>query len=398
MNLIAYSKEELDNKEIMKQTLIWFNNKFIQKSTFDTITHNHPTTLYSPNFFIRIGLFIFTCLSASAGNSLILLVTGFFDSSMSSFSIRFIIHGLLMYGLLEILIKEKKLYRAGIDDALLYLAIGTILTGLFNLFYTYEMTGENSLLLFCFLALPIFTFCAIRFIDMLFASLSFISLFSIVFVLIGKTGASSKFTLPFIIMISAGCLYFVAQKISKNESFRFWKNNLDVIEILSLILVYLAGNYFVIRTLSEELFHLRLQEGEDIPLAFLFYTYTVAVPILYIYYGLKNKVKIPIYVGLLAIALAVFTFKYYYSLGHHEISLTVGGILLILTAWLSIRYLKTPKHGITFAEDKDDNPSGILDAEALIIAQTFPNTTTQSEIGVSMGEGKFGGGGSDGNF
>jgi hypothetical protein len=395
--MIAYPKEQLDRIKIMNQATNWFKNKRISETTYDSIRNSHTPDLYNPNLFIRIGMLIFTLICLSAGNSIVFLLTGFFDSSTTGFSIRFIIHGLLMYALLELLIKEKKLYRAGIDDAILYTSLSFILTGIVNLLSDSNRSEVDEILVVCCIALPFLAVATIRFTDMLLAALSFGCLFTIFFITIAKTGESSKYTLPFLIMLAAGAFYFVAKKIKAITATHYWENSLQLIEILSLLLVYFAGNYFVVRTLSEELFNLNIAEGEDIPLAFFFYAYTILVPLGYLFYGLKNKDRLPLYVGLATIAISVFTFKYYYSLGHHELTLTIGGSVLIAVAWASIRYLKTPKYGITYLEDSDNDNRGILDAEALILAQNFSNPLNP-EKGAPTGGGKFGGGGADGNF
>ena len=161
----------------------------------------------------------------------------------------------------------------------------------------------------------------------------------------------------------------------------------------------LAGNYFVVRTLSEVLFNLDLSEGGDIPFAFFFYAYTALIPLAYVYFGLKHKNKVLLQAGLILIVVSVVTFKYYYSLRHQEVTLTISGIIMIAVAWFSTRYLKAPKHGITYLEDKHKNTEGDFDAEALVIAQTF--STPQSEPGVDTNEfggGKFGGGGAESSF
>ncbi|HWZ23540.1 MAG TPA: hypothetical protein VNW06_12845, partial [Cytophagaceae bacterium] len=227
---------------------------------------------------------------------------------------------------------------------------------------------------------------------------AFACAFLLVFLLISKTGESSKFSLPIIVMILSTVAYFAVLKCRKNSQLRFWDSSLRILEILSLLLFYLAGNYFVVRTLSEVLFGLDLNEGGDIPFAFFFYAYTALIPLVYVYLGLKNKNKVLLQAGLILIAVSVVTFKYYYSLGHQEVTLTIGGIVMIAVAWFSTRYLKTPKYGITYLEDKHKNAEGDFDAEALLIAQTF--STPQSEQGdaTKFGGGKFGGGGAESSF
>jgi len=169
-------------------------------------------------------------------------------------------------------------------------------------------------------------------------------------------------------------------------------------KIITLIVFYLSGNYFVIRESSVEFFNLDLSEGGDIPLAFVFYAFTAIVPIFYLSFALKNKDKLLLLVSLLLITVAALTFKYYFSLGHPEVSLTIAGIVMIGVAYFSIRYLKTDKKGITFKDDPNENNFLKSNAEALIIAQSFSSPAQTSTGGVEMGGGDFGGAGSGGKY
>ena len=102
-------------------------------------------------------------------------------------------------------------------------------------------------------------------------------------------------------------------------------------------------------------------------------------------------------VSLILIAAAALTFKYYFSLGHPEISLTIGGLIMIGVAYFSIRYLKSDRKGITFKDDPDEDNFLKSNAEALVIAQSFSAPAVQ-QSGVEMGGGTFGGGGSGNKF
>jgi hypothetical protein len=136
--------------------------------------------------------------------------------------------------------------------------------------------------------------------------------------------------------------------------------------------------------------NLQLEEGQDIPFAWLFYILTVAIPVAYLYFGIKKKNIVLIRVSLVAIAFAVFTFKYYFSLGYHEVTLTVGGIVLIATAMWLFRYLKTPRNGYT-AENILSEKWGGANISAFVISQTMGGNKSPEQV---ESEGSFGGAGS----
>jgi uncharacterized membrane protein YgcG len=142
---------------------------------------------------------------------------------------------------------------------------------------------------------------------------------------------------------------------------------------------------------------LYLEEGQEIPFAFLFYGLTVIVPVLYLYAGIKLKDFVLLRVSLVAIAFSVFTFKYYYSLGHHEITFTVGGIILLAVSIALFRYLKVPQGGYTREELLKDKWSNV-NAEAFIVSQTLGGNKVVVEERTHGGGGGFGGGGSSDSF
>lgn len=396
--MIAYPKNDLDNVKILQEVKKWHNNKLISDAKFQELELKYKHQLYSPNFFIRIGLFVFTFICASAANGFLMAVTGMFDGSEYGMGLRFFIHAAIMLFALEFFIKEKKPYKSGLDDALLYMSLGFISTALSMIFYSYERGEGISMLLISIMMLPFLISATIRYADMLVALAAFICGAMILFLALTNSGDFTKPFLPFAALVFAASFYFLTLKYKKIEKLRYWESCFWIIEIASLVLFYLAGNYYVVRNLTEELLGVYLKEGEDIPLAIFFYAFTATIPLVYVYFGLKNKNKSLLNTGLLLIAAAVFTFKYYFSLGHHEISMTAGGIILIAVAWLSINYLKKPKHGITYAEDKDENLLGNFDSETLLIAQSFGSQHNQVENNPQTGGGKFGGGGADGGF
>ena len=151
------------------------------------------------------------------------------------------------------------------------------------------------------------------------------------------------------------------------------------------------------RECSALLFHLSLAPGQDIPLAIIFYVLTLAIPIAYIITGIKNKDRIPLRTGILLSAFGVLTYRYYYHFVEAEIAMIIAGMFLVLLSWIVIRKLKTPWRGITFKDTGES--SSFIDAESLLVAQTFGQQATNPNANdVEFGGGKFGGAGAGGDF
>ena len=112
--------------------------------------------------------------------------------------------------------------------------------------------------------------------------------------------------------------------------------------------------------------------------------------------GIRKKNVVLLRVSLLVLAFSVFTFKFYYSIGHHEITLTVGGAILLITGvWLT-NYFKAMRNGFT-RENMLEEKWGNMHLEGFVISQTMGGNTV-AEQGFKGGGGSFGGGGASGGY
>jgi uncharacterized membrane protein YgcG len=202
---------------------------------------------------------------------------------------------------------------------------------------------------------------------------------------------------PFVMILLFIPLYCYSKKLGQRSHLAAWNNNLILVEGISLIVIYLSGNYLVVRELSIELMGLALEDGEDIPFAIVFYALTVIIPITFLYFGLRKKDVVLLRVSLILIAFSVFTFKYYYGFGHPEITLTVAGAVLTIASVLLLNYLKVTRHGYT-RENLLSEKWGDTNLQAFIVSQTMGGNQVTPEQGFEGGGGDFGGGGASGKF
>lgn len=198
--------------------------------------------------------------------------------------------------------------------------------------------------------------------------------------------------LPLILLATWLGVYFLGVKMEAKLGNFVFDDHFIILKSLSLILGYLSVNYFVVRQLSEMLLGVEVPPGGDIPLAIIFYLFTILIPIGYIYWGIRKRSILFIRVGLLLVALAVFTFKYYFSLGHPVVSITIAGIILTAVALVLLNVLKAPRKGFTREKLIDDkwNSSKL---NGFIASQTLGGNAVPSASDVSLGGGQFGGGG-----
>ena len=95
--MIAYNKTSLHNNDVRKQATAAFENNLLSADELQQIKEKYPVQFYTPNFFIRIGLFILTGIIVSFSFSLFSLV---FMSSGENVWKGLLLRDLLYYGAL----------------------------------------------------------------------------------------------------------------------------------------------------------------------------------------------------------------------------------------------------------------------------------------------------------
>lgn len=479
--MIAYNSQFLDARYIREAAHKWARRNQITTQQAEKVDTHYPDKLYSPNIFVRIGLFIFTSILISCALGLVsLFVFQILEETQNEETVIGVV--CLLYGggvlvVLEQFIRSRHHYQSGIDDALLYSSLGLLISGIFLIFFP---NFDENWLWYCLFTLPILVGAAIRYLDRLVAVMAYFCFIALVFFICLKF-SYGKLLLPFVVMgVSAGG-YFFFKSLKNRDDLRYWSGCLRVIEGLTLLTFYLSGNYFVVRegnaVLSESTYtsyetpetvalqkriddyylendrlsqenqafddqemkkdtlyasnrnaqqttndHVLEQnyrligeltdqiyaiqqaererlEAQGVPFRWLFLLFTFGLPLLYLYFALKNKDRLLLHGAMLTAGLAVGTYKFYYSLAPAEVSVTLAGFLLVALAYLLIRGLRKPWHGITSQED--DEPDSFINMQHIItneIVATSGGAPATPEEGVEFGGGDFGGGGAGGKY
>lgn len=389
--MIAYNHTTLDHLLINEEATAALHHNLISKEEADVIGKTYPVNLYTPNIFIRIGLFLLTAIIVLMGFGLFCLLL--LNSSEKGFGVLCLFCSLLIYAALEFLIYEKKHYRSGIDDALLWLSMVFMVSGVNLLNDSIPFLGQSVLIF------VLATYFLLRFGNILMGGLAFISFLGIVFYAIIPLGDIAKTIMPFLLMAISFFVYWLASRNRNNNRLRYYKTCCTLIEILALVTLYAAGNYFVVREAGNSMFDLNLKEGESIPGGWFFWIITALLPIVYIFRGIQKKDVILLRTGLILVAAIVFNVRFYYHVAPLEVVMTIGGIVMILIAYGVTKFLSAPKYGITHAESNDPQLAGLLQVESLVVAQTFHQTTpTETDKHFDFGGGSGGGGGASGNY
>lgn len=395
--MIAYNKEWLENLRVLEQAEAYCDKGFINKDEFELTKRQYPIGFYMPNPVVRIGLFLLTLFIVTVGDGLLTLIAAASNVIESPGWAFFL--GIISYIALEGIVRTKHNFRSGVDDALVLVVTCQFAAGFGTMLVRSESIDSNTQRLLFAIFLFLFTLIlTVRFVDRLSAALSISSLFAAFFFAWNGMTAAGLATAPFLMMIVSALTYFIALRISKKQGLANYKDCFKIIEMLSLVVIYASGNYYIVQTLGNAL-------GPDntvnkpLPMGGFFWSYTLLMPLVYVFYGLKRKDSILLRLGLALMVAAIATFRYYYHLLPTDIMLTIAGALTILIAWLTIRYLATPKHGFTYTDPGEKVLLDYLRIESLITAEIVSDRpSAPSHDDSRFGGGDFGGGGASESF
>jgi hypothetical protein len=387
--MIASNFEKIQNLFLIEEMEKLVALEFVSKEQIAEIKKSNPATKTNSNILIRIAFFLLgNFLVSSVLGVLALILT--IVQNQDIFSFLFLLAAIFCVFAAEFIYKQNY-FAYGFDDSLiLSIPIFTCVS--------IGLLTENVLAVLFVLAI-VTTICSIRYVHV---PSAFFALIGLV-ILIGYSITEKKIIpsayLPIVLFLAAIGLYFLQKNVSKNSNYFIYKNVLLTIKIFSLVLGYASMNYYVVRELSEVLLGFHLASNEDIPLARVFYFATFAIPLFYIFYGLKQKDRTFFWIGLLSFALGFATIRYYYTILPIEIALILGGSILFIIVYFSIKKIKDKTTGITFNEDKNLNPMAFDLVKNLLVNATVNTTiTTTQETPMEFGGGGFSGGGSSGNF
>lgn len=372
----AYNETWVENLHVQYRAAEWKSGNLLTGDQEEQVNALFPEKFYRPGIFVKIGLFLFGVVACSffvGFLSLFIYDTG----SELGFSTLSLICCACFFFVLEYLIKTKHLFHSGVDNALLYAAVTAAMVPVFLLF-------ENApLWIYCLVALAIIIPATLRYADLL----GPIAIFGLIFTILADLMMKfplGKALLPFAVMLLSGMIYLLARK---NKDI-YYRECRQILEVLSLVTFYLGGNYLVVRELNALISGLNASVAPQIAFAPLFYFFTFGIPILYIAGGLKRADRVLFIVGLLAIAFSAYTYVNYFSTLTASQELVLAGTLMIAASVGLIKYLHTPKHGIS---DEQNRKNSLENLQAVIAAQELG--VTPADPGLEFGGGAFGGGG-----
>lgn len=380
----AFNEITVDNIESQNILSTWHFEKLITTEQLEHANSIFPVDFYKTNIFVKIGLFLFTQMVATASISFLsIFLIPLLGDSKIGIGILSLLSAVLFFFVLEYFIKKIRFFRSGVDNALIYIILGSFIIAFISF-----IGFDNPIWVYSLLGLVIFSIAFLYYADPLVAVLFFACWMTLWFVLATESSLG-KTLLPFIIMGISAVTYWALQ-IWKSGA--YYASSRSIIKTLALCTFYLGGNYLVVRE-GNALLNI-LTASTQINFASLFYFFSIITPILYIYLGLKNQERKLLIVGILTTSFSIFTFHHYYSFMPYAWELVIIGTLLILLTAFVINYLKTPKYRLT---SKAVGINKFQNLEAFIVNQAIDQSGNSSGD-MNFGGGDFGGAGAGGNY
>ncbi|MES2279696.1 MAG: hypothetical protein V4592_26925 [Bacteroidota bacterium] len=393
--MIIYNKEWLHNMRVVDLVKNDLRQGNIAPQEFNAIRAAHPFYFYVPRLVIRVGLFILTLIILSLASGL-LSIFGYSAHIIESPAYPIVL-GATCYVALEHLVKNNRYYHSGVDNALLYYSACLFGGGFIWMIAKMHLTVAEAPICTAFICL-LCVYLTLRFADTLTSLAACISFFAFVYFTWAKTGAFGLATMSFVMMIAAGATFYLTNRLGKDIRNINYETAISYAKIISLITLYAAGNYFVVNRLNNMINNLD-DSHTGIPFGFIFWIWTMIVPLAYILLGIRKKSSMFLRLGMVLAAASMATFRNYYHLLPIEVMLTLAGMILLAASYTIIKYLKTPRNGITYAEPEERNDMDKLNIEGLIIGQATSHLpTAHNHPTERFGGGTGGGGGSSSDF
>ncbi|WP_420148575.1 hypothetical protein [Spirosoma sp.] len=395
----AYNEQWIYNRTILEQAERWYRQKLVSDQQIAAVRQTYPVEFRQTNGFIEIGLFLFTTVAILACYLLPASIFSMVLDNQRTYSVFNVAFGIGIGVVGQILINRRLLYRNGIDNAFVATLAGFLTFGL-NQFLPNGLSTTTH----CFVTLPLLLAILWYYGDTLIGFFTLATFYAFIFDSLIKF-SWGKDVLPFVMMGISVLLYLgVKYIIRQNPKQVYYTDPLNLAQWVALIMVAASGNYYVVRELNgllirSSLLASRQTGAPEIALSWLFWLLTFVIPTIYLWQGLVKRNRMLLILGVLGWIAAVMTVHEYHALVPLNVSLTIGGIVLILIAVAGIQFLRNePKLGFTDVPD-DDSPNEFLgDVGTLASMQAASGAHHTPKNDLNFGGGNFGGGGSGGKY
>ncbi len=402
MSLILYPPQQEENIYIRKQAQAWRRSGLITEAQLNAINDHTNIQLRQTNLFFRILFFVFTLLCAGAIVGLFVWLLDIREPNFAAITL--ILFGAVFYVAAEYLAGKHLLYRHGVEEALVIIAMVHFCAGCGILFSENHFTLTQIRIVVP--ALFAITACWIylRFGFLYAAAISIVALCFIPF----QFNLSP--TTERLMLLSVLCVIFIFSLLADQPDIEdFQKDRYAKMQACLLAAIYLTINLQILGLAGlimrdTHVVHLNPQLFSP-SFYWSSYVLTFLIPAAAVYWGIKSRKRLIINVGLVMACATLATNKSYlgwtrYAWDPVILGIMLVGLSLIITRWLNSgadrrRFgftardiLKPEECGISPADVAAALTPGVIDAQQ-------PQAHPEEKY---FGSGTSGGGGAEGKF
>ena len=395
MTLNLYSPQQEENIYIRKRAKAWRRSGLITEEQLSAINGHADPQLRQTNLFFRILFFVFTLLGTGAVVGLFVWLLDFKDTSFIAAML--ILFGAAFYMAADYLAGKYLLYRHGVEEALVIVAMVLFCAGCSILLSENHLTLTHIRIVVP--ALLAITACWIylRFGLLYAAAISIVALSFIPFQF-NLSPAAER-----IMLFSVLCVIFVFSLLADKPDLEdFRKNRYAKIKACLLAAMYLTVNLEILGfsgllMRDTHVVHLNAQLFPP-SIYWSSYVLTFLIPAASIYWGIKSRKRLIINVGLVMACVTLATNKSYlgwtrYAWDPAILGMILVGLSLLITRWLNSG-ADQRRFGFTAREILKPEEGGITPAD--MAAALTPGVIETQQPPAHPEEKYFGGGASGG--
>jgi len=395
LTLNLYSPQQEENIYIRKRAKAWRRSGLITEEQLSAINGHADPQLRQTNLFFRILFFVFTLLGTGAVVGLFVWLLDFKDTSFIAAML--ILFGAAFYMAADYLAGKYLLYRHGVEEALVIVAMVLFCAGCSILLSENHLTLTHIRIVVP--ALLAITACWIylRFGLLYAAAISIVALSFIPFQF-NLSPAAER-----IMLFSVLCVIFVFSLLADKPDLEdFRKNRYAKIKACLLAAMYLTVNLEILGfsgllMRDTHVVHLNAQLFPP-SIYWSSYVLTFLIPAASIYWGIKSRKRLIINVGLVMACVTLATNKSYlgwtrYAWDPAILGMILVGLSLLITRWLNSG-ADQRRFGFTAREILKPEEGGITPAD--MAAALTPGVIETQQPPAHPEEKYFGGGASGG--
>lgn len=401
MSLNLYSSRQEEMIDIRHRARTWFRSGLISEDQMQSILRETDPDLHQTNLFFRLLFFVFTLLCAGA-------VTGLFGWLMEKAGNKILAMVVLFFGifyfiLADHLVKVRRLYRYGIEEALLMAGMVCFVVSFLMGINDHHLNQKIIAIAVCLLFSVISCLIYLRFGYLYAVLISLVSICMIPFQL-SLSPVTERIVLFFVL-----CGIFIFTMIAdkeKNENFR--KDRYTIIQACLLVAVYLTVNLWIPGLPG--LFIAGAGYIHYLPKIFppllywISYVLTFVIPTAGILWGIRSRKRLVLSAGLVLACVTLATNKSYLGMTRYAWDPTIMGIVLVVLSVMIQRWLDRgpdqQRRGFTALDllRPEDRGISLEDVAAAMTPGVIEDHQPKVQQDAFFENGRSGGGGATRHF